>query len=215
MPVRPNAYGRAPLKRGLATREKLLIAVAEMIEEMPYHELRVAEIARRAGTSAATFYHYFGDVGTAVLEIVDAHAHRFCAVIDSALAHTSDGQMTWEAASAVAGEFLQFWELHRGLLRMVDTATEEDDIRFFKLRDSVLTSITEALANCVPPGRPGHEIDPIVTAGALVMMLTHVTARSGRYERSGYPGELLQSAMAHILLSSLTPAGHGRGQRKG
>jgi AcrR family transcriptional regulator len=205
--VRPNAYGRSPKKRGLITRQKLLDAVAEMIEEMPYHELRVAEIARRAGTSAATFYHYFGDVATAVLEIVDEHAQRFCIVIDSALIHTRDGQMTWEAASAVAGEFLQFWQLHRGLLRMVDTATEEDDIRFFKLRDRVLTSITETLANCVPPGRPGHEIDPIATAGALVMMLTHVTARSGRYERSGYSVAVLQRSMAHILISSLTPDG--------
>ena len=189
--IRPTAYGQPPKTRGLVTRQRLLETVAEMIEEMPYHELRVTEIARRSGNSGATFYHYFGDVATAVREIFGEHAQGFSDVIDSALSLTSDRQMNWEAATALAGGFLQFWQLHRGLLRMVNTATEEDDIRFFRLRDRVLTSITKAPTNSVPSGRRGHEIDAIATAGALVMMLTHVTARSGRYERSGYSVEVL------------------------
>ena len=64
--------GRVPGRRGRATRDKLLGCTAELLEKTSYRDLKVTEIARCAGTSPATFYQYFPDVETAVLELARA-----------------------------------------------------------------------------------------------------------------------------------------------
>jgi AraC-like DNA-binding protein len=61
-PAPRAADGRVPGRRGLATRQRLLDHVAEMLAAGSYRDLRVVDVARSAGTSPATFYQYFADV---------------------------------------------------------------------------------------------------------------------------------------------------------
>src|SRR5687768_1716977 len=61
--------GRVPGRRGRATRDKLLRATAQLLDQKSYRELTVVEIARRARTSTATFYQYFADVEAALVEL--------------------------------------------------------------------------------------------------------------------------------------------------
>ncbi|MET0737315.1 MAG: TetR/AcrR family transcriptional regulator, partial [Acidimicrobiales bacterium] len=65
------ADGRVPGRRGLATRQRLLDHVAEMLAAGSYRDLRVVDVARQAGTSPATFYQYFADVEEAVLALAE------------------------------------------------------------------------------------------------------------------------------------------------
>ena len=60
------ADGRVPGRRGLATRQRLLDHVAEMLATSSYRDVRVVDVARKAGTSPATFYQYFADVEEAI-----------------------------------------------------------------------------------------------------------------------------------------------------
>ena len=60
------ADGRVPGRRGLATRQKLLDCTAEMLKTTSYRDLKVVDIARKVGTSPATFYQYFPEVESAI-----------------------------------------------------------------------------------------------------------------------------------------------------
>ena len=60
--------GRVAGRRGQATRQKLLDCLSEMLSSSPYRDVKVIDVARKAGTSPATFYQYFPDVEGAVLE---------------------------------------------------------------------------------------------------------------------------------------------------
>ncbi len=55
--------GRALGPRALHTRQRLLDATVELLSQQSVRDLSVVEIAKRAGTSPATFYQYFKDVG--------------------------------------------------------------------------------------------------------------------------------------------------------
>ncbi len=66
--------GRVAGRRGLATRQKLLDCLSEMLSSSPYRDVKVIDVARKAGTSPATFYQYFPDVEGAVLEIAEQMA---------------------------------------------------------------------------------------------------------------------------------------------
>ncbi len=63
--------GRIAGRRGQATRTRLLECLAELIASTSYRDVTVIDVARRAGTSPATFYQYFPDIQTAVVELAN------------------------------------------------------------------------------------------------------------------------------------------------
>src|ERR1700722_12811741 len=58
--------GRVPGERGRQTRQRLLEATVELLTTTSWRSVKVTDIARRARTSPATFYQYFGNVEEAV-----------------------------------------------------------------------------------------------------------------------------------------------------
>src|SRR3712207_859718 len=117
----PAADGRLPGRRGQATRRKLLDATYEMLETTSWRELKVVDIARKAGTSPATFYQYFPDVQSAILLLARDMADEGVVLADAA-----HGSWQQDAALERGGElvdaFLRFWEEHEAILRVVDLA---------------------------------------------------------------------------------------------
>src|SRR3954467_4414531 len=63
--------GRPLGRRAQQTRRRLLDATCELLESHGIRDLRVVEVARKVGTSPATFYQYFRDVDEAVLVLSD------------------------------------------------------------------------------------------------------------------------------------------------
>ena len=63
--------GRPLGRRAQVTRRRLLDATGELLESHGIRELRVVEVARKVGTSPATFYQYFRSVDEAVLALAD------------------------------------------------------------------------------------------------------------------------------------------------
>ncbi|MCB1003909.1 MAG: TetR/AcrR family transcriptional regulator, partial [Acidimicrobiales bacterium] len=115
--------GRVPGRRGLATRQRLLDRTSAMLTTTSYRDLKVVDIAREAGTSPATFYQYFPDVEAAVLVLAEEMAR---AGSDQLIGLVREG--TWDAehgyatALAVADGFIDFWDRHHSVLRVVDLA---------------------------------------------------------------------------------------------
>jgi AcrR family transcriptional regulator len=202
------ADGRTPGRRGLATRQRLLEQTAEMLRTSSYRDLKVIDIAREAGTSPATFYQYFADVEAAILVLAEEmaqHGAELRALID---AGPWKGKAGTRTAAAVVDSFLEFWEEHSAVLRVVDLATAEGDHRFRNIRTRLLHEITDAFAHVVRhaqhDGRQPDDIDPDATAGTLVSMLAHVAAHRYGFEFWGIRTAALRHSMTRQLYWGLT-----------
>lgn len=202
------ADGRVPGRRGRATRQRLLSCTLEMLKTNSYRDLKVVDIAREAGTSPATFYQYFPDVESAVLTLAEEMSEdkvRFANIVNAA---TWRGRSGFDSALALADEFLAFWADHQPLLRVVDLAAEEGDLRFRRLRTMMLNEVynllAEAIAQMKDDGRHPGEVDPQATAAVLVAMLAHVAAHRYGLEFWGIPTKELRVAMARTLYWSVS-----------
>lgn len=199
------ADGRTPGRRGLATRQRLLDRVAEMLRSTSYRDLRVVDVARQAGTSPATFYQYFPDVDEAVLSLGEAVARAG----DDALVPLVQGT-AWRGraglarALAVVDGWFDFWADHGAVVRAMEMATIGGDDRFRRVRSRLFTRFNDALTERVAQERPGVAIDPRATAGAMTSMLAHVADHRYGFEFYGIRTDDLRETMSRILFATVT-----------
>jgi AcrR family transcriptional regulator len=198
--------GRVPGRRGLATRQRLLDHVAEMLSTSSYRDVRVVDVARQAGTSPATFYQYFADVEEAVLalatEVGRAGEDRLVPLVTGPRWRGKEG---YAAALAVVDGYLDFWDDHGFVVRVMDLATNEGDGRFHQIRSRLFTRFNEALAERITQERTvGHDIDPRATAGAMTSMLAHVADHRYGFESYGIRTADFRESMGRILFTTVT-----------
>ena len=189
--------GRVPGRRGLATRQKMLDATGILLDTVAYRDLKVVDIAREAGTSPATFYQYFPDVEAAMLamaaDLGDAwHEDLSKLVTNRDWEGDPDG-----SAHRVADGMLEFWTLHKPVLRVLDMASMEGDLRFREIRTTLLAGATKALMDLAAERHiPG---DPMASAGVVVGMLAHVANHQHGLERWGVSHDVLVDTVAGII----------------
>jgi AcrR family transcriptional regulator len=179
-----------------------------MLRATSYRDVKVIDIAREAGTSPATFYQYFPDVESAILALAEATAldtGALSELVRNSVWKAKDG---YDVALALADEFIAFWDRNRAVLRVVDLAVEEGDLRFRKIRSGMLNELTVALSEVIaqlqPAGRRADPLNPMATAGVLVAMLAHVAAHRFGFEFWGIRTGELRRSMAEIIYWSLT-----------
>jgi AcrR family transcriptional regulator len=200
--------GRVPGRRGRATRDRLLKCTGELLEKTSYRDLTVIDIAGCAGTSPATFYQYFPGVEDAILDLAGSlveEGARFTELIEG-----SDwkGKAGFETSLRLVDAFLDLWEEHRTVLRVVDLATAEGDNRFANIRTRLLSQVTEALRIVIggfrKDGKHPRGLDPTAHAAALVSMLAHVAAHRWGYEFWGIRIDGIRDSVARIVFTGVT-----------
>ena len=198
---------RVPGRRGGATRRRLLDCTAELLAKTSYRDIKIIDIAREAGTSPATFYQYFADVEHAVLVLAEELApggDEVAAIVRG----DWRGERGAVLARQVVQAFIEYYESHRPVFRVVDLATEEGDLRFQKLRTRALHGITQAFRDAIAAsqreGRVGPEVDPDATAFVLIAMLAHSTAHLYGFEFWGVRTADSVESMARLLYWSIT-----------
>jgi len=174
-----------------------------MLRVSTYRDVKVIDIARGAGTSPATFYQYFPDVESAILVLAEEMALDGARLPALVRDRSWRGRTGYETAEAVVDEFLDFWDQHRHVLRVVDLATDEGDQRFRQIRTRLLHEVTVALADVIghaqDEGRQPKAVDAMATAGTLVSMLAHVAAHLYGFEFWGIRTRDLRHSMARQL----------------
>lgn len=200
--------GRTPGRRGRATREKLLKCTAELLEKSSYRDLTVIDIARCAGCSPATFYQYFTDVEAAVLVLAEEMASNgtdLTALIRDADWRGKNGNAT---AESIVESFLELWERHRAILKVVDLATAEGDLRFQSARTHLLNAITVGLRGVIEDfrtaGAHSKDTESMAQAATLVSMLAHVAQHQYGYEFWGIRMADMRKSLARILYAGIT-----------
>ncbi len=200
--------GRVAGRRGQATRQKLLECLREMLDTSPYRDVKVIDVARMAGTSPATFYQYFQDVESAILEIAHDMAkdgQRLKALTEN---QAWGGKGGYAAAEALVDGFLEFWQEYEPILRVVDLAAAEGDKRFYKVRQSILTAVTQGLTEAIEDvqakHKSGDDIVPNAMAGVLVAMLAAVSGHQKGFETWKIKMKDVRPALATLVAMGIT-----------
>jgi AcrR family transcriptional regulator len=204
--------GRVAGRRGQATRQKLLDCLSEMLSSSPYRDVKVIDVARKAGTSPATFYQYFPDVEGAVLEIAEEMSKEGSGLTELVSGRSWVGKAGWQSAEGLVEGFLDFWRKHDAILRVVDLGAAEGDKRFYKIRMRILNTVTNSLTESVKElqskGRVDKDVNPAALAGSLVVMLAGVASHQKGFQTWGVkPGELKPNLalLVHLGITGKKP----------
>jgi AcrR family transcriptional regulator len=207
--------GRVPGERGRQTRQRLLDATVELLTTTSWRSVKVTDIARRAQTSPATFYQYFGNVEQAIHVLAEGMVDQAALLSDLVGGDWSE-KASWETALTVIEAFLTYWEDNRAVFRVVDLATEEGDAQLRGIRVRALNAVTIALAQVIAQASPGHSgppgtvtaspagSDPMAVAGTLVAMFASVSAHRYGFEFWGIRTRNLIDTQARMLHWSVT-----------
>jgi AcrR family transcriptional regulator len=200
--------GRVAGRRGQATRQKLLDCLSEMLSSSPYRDVKVIDVARKAGTSPATFYQYFPDVEGAVLEIADQMATEGAGLTELLEGRSWVGKAGWQTAQELVDGFLEFWRKNDAILRVVDLGAAEGDKRFYKIRMKILNSVNNSLADSVTElqskGRVDKDVNPAAVAGSLVAMLAAVASHQKGFQSWGVKQAELKPNLALLVHLGVT-----------
>lgn len=200
--------GRVAGRRGQATRQKLLDCLSEMLSSSPYRDVKVIDVARKAGTSPATFYQYFPDVEGAVLEIAEQMATEGAALAELLEGRSWAGKAGWQTAQELVDGFLDFWRRNDAILRVVDLGAAEGDKRFYKLRMKILNSVNNSLSDAVAQlqakGRVDKDVNPAAVAGSLVAMLAAVASHQKGFSSWGVKQAELKPNLALLVHLGVT-----------
>jgi AcrR family transcriptional regulator len=207
--------GRVPGERGRLTRQRLLAATVELLTTTSWRSVKVTDIARRAQTSPATFYQYFGNVEQAIHVLAEGMVDQAAELSELVGGDWSDGA-SWGTALTVTEGFLAYWEDNRAVFRVVDLATEEGDAQLRGIRVRALNAVTIALAQVIvqaspatggPPGNATSSpagSDPMAVAGTLVAMFASVSAHRYGFEFWGIRTRNLIDSQARLLHWAIT-----------
>ncbi|WP_344496845.1 TetR family transcriptional regulator [Streptomyces enissocaesilis] len=200
--------GRVAGRRGQATRQKLLDCLSEMLSSSPYRDVKVIDVARKAGTSPATFYQYFPDVEGAVLEIAEEMAKEGAGLAELASGRSWVGKAGWATSEDLVEGFLDFWRRNDAILRVVDLGAAEGDKRFHKIRMKILSSVTNSLTDAVKElqskGKVDQDINPAAMAGSLVAMLAAVASHQKGFQSWGVKQNELKPHLALLVHLGIT-----------
>ncbi|MGY0024740.1 TetR family transcriptional regulator [Streptomyces sp. cg35] len=200
--------GRVAGRRGQATRQKLLECLGEMLSSSPYRDVKVIDVARKAGTSPATFYQYFPDVEGAVLEIAEQMAAEGAGLTELVADRSWVGKAGWATSQELVDGFLEFWRRNDAILRVVDLGAAEGDKRFYKLRMKILNSVNNSLADAVKElqdkGKVDKDVSPAAVAGSLVAMLAAVASHQKGFQSWGVKQAELKPNLALLVHLGVT-----------
>jgi AcrR family transcriptional regulator len=198
--------GRPLGARAIRTRTKLLECTQILLTECQARDVSVVEIARRAGTSPATFYQYFADIEEAALELATAAAEEVPSILES-LEADWNGADGLDAARNVVDAFVRHWDRHHAVLLFRNVASEQGDRRFQKVRIRAMHPVLQALAKKVESthgAEAGAGINPIAAAAALAAILERLAAYHQELEVLGVSRDQLVETCARILHQVVT-----------
>jgi AcrR family transcriptional regulator len=199
--------GRTLGPRALATRGRIMAATAALLEERSVLDLPVVDIARRTGTSPATFYHYFKDVEAVALALAEEATDQTPAVVE-ALAGPFTGAAGMARARAVVDLFFDHWDAHHAVLTLRNMASERGDRRFQRVRQLASGPVLDAMAarmrEAQGRGEVSAALSPYAAAAAMAAILERLAAHHRDLGFFGVSRDDLRETCAHILVQTLT-----------
>jgi AcrR family transcriptional regulator len=208
--------GRTLGPRALNTRRRLLDATVALLDSSSVRDISVVEIARRAGTSPATFYQYFKDVGEATLRLAEEAAAEVPAVVEL-IDGSWRGQKGMDTSRSITDAFIRHWDTYRAVLLVRNLAADEGERSFQKVRRRALRPVLDSLARKIEESQPdavaSGDVHPYAAAAALAALLERLAAYHKELEPIGVTRDALVQNCARIMYQTVTgrlaPAANG------
>lgn len=151
-------------------REAFVRAAIELVEDAPFKDVTVDEIARAAGASRPAFYIHFQDKQELLLAAVEEVSAELYAEADRWWHGEGDpAELVRNALRGVVG----VWAQHASLLRVAtEVSTYDEEVRtvWIELVGRFIDATAEHIATEQGRGRIARSLDPRSTAEALVWM---------------------------------------------
>ena len=160
-----STSGKPLSKRGLDTRRRLLDAAETVFGDVGYPDASIVKITEAAGVAQGTFYLYFDSKQAVFDELVRDINQR---VRHAMKEGSSRGETRLEAELNGFEAYFRFTADHPALYRIIRQAefVSPDMLRYHYERLS--QGYVEALRDAVDAGEIGADVDPEVTAWALM-----------------------------------------------
>lgn len=179
-------------------------------------DLRVIDIARRIGSSPATFYQYFKDVEDVVLYLAQVASERTPEMVEL-IQGNWEGSEGLERGRRLASLVMDHWDTYGPILLVRNYASEQGDERFKKIRIEAMMPMVVAFVEQIassqrqaaaePKGPTLGSIDPTAGATALASMLERLSMFHRDVEEIGTSRERILETAATLLQFTLTARG--------
>ena len=207
MEAQVDQKGRPLGLRALETRQRLLAATSELLEKRSLREIRVVEIARKVGTSPATFYQYFKDVEEVVLTLASDAADQMPDLAEL-LGEEWNSTHGLDDARAIVDAFIRHWDEQQAVLRIRNLAADEGEARFQKVRRRAMRPVLDHFAAQIrqaqASGRVSSALSDYGAAAALAAILERLAAYHSELEGLGITRRDLVETSARILHQTIT-----------
>lgn len=198
-----NHYGQKIGSKGERTRQVLIETTVELLETHGLRDVSVADVARAARTSPATFYVYFRGVPEVVLAALEG-ASQTSPEIEAVFAEPWHRGDAARLARSFVDTYCMLWNRHRTIFRVRNMAAEEGDQRFYRARMEasvpIMSLLTEQIELAQNAGLIPAGLKPRSCAGTILMMLERLAAIGPiTDERDDISYDSLRAAAAHSV----------------
>ena len=207
MNVRP-VLKTAPARSRADTRRRLLAAGTDLFARKGLHVVTSAQIARRAGVAAGTFYLHFKDKQALFREIVFEGLAQLRERLDRATAKAGDDPR--RAMRARTAEMLAFAEKHRSGVQILFGRDREAADLGEDVLSHLLPEVEAGLRKSIARGDGLPEINSTVAAQAFVAMWTRVVTWWVEDPRRA-PREAVIDTLTHLYPGGRAAGGAARG----
>jgi AcrR family transcriptional regulator len=198
--------GRVIGARAQATRRRLLDSTAKLLTEHGILDLRVVDITREVGTSAATFYQYFNDADAAILALAEEATEDEKPLVDHL-------HPAWEPSEAVSraesfiDAYIEYWDQHAAVLRIRNLKAEEGERAFRAVRSQanllIIDGLQKMIAEGIERGRLPATLDPFTAAAALVAMIERLLAFENEMTKRGSSRRQIRDTLVTLLVRAV------------
>lgn len=161
-----------PRRKGERTRDRIRLATAELLNEIGYRQMKVADICRRAGVSSPVLYLYFENKRALTVDVLEEFLDRFMAASTDASGLTAyaaiyQANLQWVTrARANAGLIQCLLELSDDEPEFAALFARASHVWYRRIADSVIRRYPEAA-----PDRGAIEL-VIYAVGGMIDDLT-------------------------------------------
>jgi AcrR family transcriptional regulator len=156
-------------ERSTGARERLMVALAEVMGDKGYANATIADIVGAARMSKRTFYEHFADKEECLLAV---YAHACDRLVEVLRASALAGDLPWrERVRATAYAYLAALDAMPVVSRALLVEVQAAGARAFALRRRTQERFADVLCEVVEAGRTGEpDVRPLSPAMALAIV---------------------------------------------
>lgn len=167
-PVSHNLNGQKLGRKGRDTRDRILAAAAELIEEGEEIPISLSSVARRTSLGMTSLYNYFADVTELVLALLDPVVATMEEAFVGMLRERWPDEQLAERCECFVRAYHDYWLRHARLLHMRNSMAAARDNRMMLHRVAVTQPVIGLLVRQMD-GDPAVLDGPATAMGSVLM----------------------------------------------